>query len=128
MRLLGECDRIVMNRAHLLGEAKREALHLAGHYRPGRAGKVWAAGRDAYDALLKDIDADVAAEKATEHDALLRRKLAYVLTGGPVDEPGWVDEQTILDLEREVALELLGEVRTLERIAHLLQTGKPLKN
>ena len=51
-----------------------------------------------------------------------------MLTGGPVDEPGWVDEQTILDLEREVALELLGEVRTLERIAHLLQTGKPLKN
>lgn len=128
MGLLRQCDRVVMNRALLLGEAKREALHLADGYQPARPGKLWAAGRDAYDALLADIDAGVSAGTASEHDALVLGRLAYVLTGGPVDEPGWVAEQVILDLEREAALELLGEEKTRERMAHLLQAGKPLRN
>ncbi|MFQ3566132.1 MAG: 3-hydroxyacyl-CoA dehydrogenase/enoyl-CoA hydratase family protein [Aggregatilineales bacterium] len=128
MGMLTPCDRIVLNRAHLLGEAKREALHLADGYTPERAGKVYAAGRDAYAALLIGIEGFREAGQATEHDALIARKLAYVLTGGAISEPGWVDEQVLLDLEREAFLSLLGEQKTIERIGHMLQTNKPLRN
>jgi 3-hydroxyacyl-CoA dehydrogenase len=125
---LAPADRIVMNRATLWGEAKREALHLAHDYTPRRAGKVYAAGRDACAALLVAVEGFREGGQASEHDALIARRLAYVLTGGGVSSPGWVDERIILDLEREAFLSLLGEAKTMERIAHMLQTNKPLRN
>jgi 3-hydroxyacyl-CoA dehydrogenase len=128
MGFLSACDRIVMNREHLLGEAKREALHMADGYLPARSGKVWAAGRDAYAALLIGIEGFRESGFASEYDAVLARKLAYVLTGGAVSEPRWVDEQVILDLEREAFLSLLREPKTIERIAFMLQNNKPLRN
>ena len=48
--------------------------------------------------------------------------------GGELTAPGIVTEQRLLDLEREVFLSLCGEQKTLERIAHTLKTGKPLRN
>ncbi|NDJ62733.1 MAG: 3-hydroxyacyl-CoA dehydrogenase/enoyl-CoA hydratase family protein [Chloroflexi bacterium] len=128
MGFLTACDRIVMNREHLLGEAKREALHLADGYVPARAGKVWAAGRDAYAAMLLGIEGFREGKYATEHDAVITRKVAYVLSGGAISEPGWVDEQVILDLEREAFMSLVREPKTMERIGHMLQTNKPLRN
>jgi len=128
MGLLGPADRIVMNRSHLLGEAKREALHMADGYVPLTAGKIYAAGRDVYAALLIGIEGFIESNFATEYDAHIARKLAYVLTGGAVAEPGWVDEQVILNLEREVFLELVKEQKTLDRMAHMLQFNKPLRN
>ncbi|CAG0969273.1 partial putative 3-hydroxyacyl-CoA dehydrogenase, partial [Anaerolineae bacterium] len=128
MGILAPCDRIVMNRAHLLGEAKREALHMADGYIPQHSGKIYAAGRDAYAALLIGIEAFIEGGYASEHDALISRKLAYILTGGAISEPGWIDEQVILDLEREVFLELVQTEKTLERMAFMLQYNKPLRN
>jgi len=128
MGFLTASDRIVMNRNYLFGEAKREALHLAQGYVPQHAGKVYAAGRDAYAALMLAIEGFVDGGYASEHDALISRKLGYILTGGAVSEPGWIDEQVFLDLEREAFLSLLGEPKTMERIAHMLQTNKPLRN
>jgi 3-hydroxyacyl-CoA dehydrogenase len=54
--------------------------------------------------------------------------VAYVLTGGNISQPAWVEEQYILDLERENFLSLCGEKKTQERIWHFLQKGKPLRN
>ena len=68
------------------------------------------------------------AGRISDHDALIGRKLAYVLAGGNLPSPAVVSEQYVLDLEREAFLSLCGEVRTLERIAHTLKTGKPLRN
>ncbi|MBL8133945.1 MAG: 3-hydroxyacyl-CoA dehydrogenase/enoyl-CoA hydratase family protein [Anaerolineae bacterium] len=126
--ILAPNDRIVTNRAHLLGEAKREALHLADGYTPLRAGKVYAAGRDVYAALLVGIRGFLEARQATEHDAVIARELAYILTGGAVSEPGWIDEQVFLDLERKAFLTLVQTEKTLARMAHMLQTNKPLRN
>jgi 3-hydroxyacyl-CoA dehydrogenase len=64
----------------------------------------------------------------SEHDALIGRKLAYVLAGGDLSQGTWVEEQYILDLEREAFLSLCGEPKTQERMWSLLQTGKPLRN
>jgi 3-hydroxyacyl-CoA dehydrogenase len=50
------------------------------------------------------------------------------MTGGELSSPTWVDEQYILDLEREAFLSLAGEKKTQERMWNILQTGKPLRN
>ncbi|MEZ4516444.1 MAG: hypothetical protein R3C44_06270 [Chloroflexota bacterium] len=65
---------------------------------------------------------------ASEHDLKIASKLAYILTGGDLSAPAWVDPWHILDLEREVFLSLLGEEKTRDRMMHMLQTGKPLRN
>jgi 3-hydroxyacyl-CoA dehydrogenase len=128
MGFLAPTDRIVMNRAHLLGEAKREALHMADGYIQARPGKIYAAGRDVYAALQVGVMGFREQGFASEHDALIARRLAYILTGGAVAEPGWVDEQVILNLEREAFLSLVQEQKTLERMAFMVQNNKPLRN
>src|SRR5690606_23147760 len=120
---LSACNRIVLNRDHLLGEAKREAQHLAASYTPQHSGKIYAAGRDAYAALLVGIEGYIESGLASEHDAYHARKLAFVLTGGAVSEPGWIDEQVFLDLEREAFVEVAQTEKTLARISHMLQTN-----
>jgi 3-hydroxyacyl-CoA dehydrogenase len=125
---LQSTDRIVMNRAQLLGEAKREALHMADGYMPLRPGKVYAAGRDVYAALLVGIMGFLEQRIASEHDALIARKLGYILTGGAPAEPGWIDEQVFLNLERAAFLELVQTPKTLERMAYMVQNNKPLRN
>jgi 3-hydroxyacyl-CoA dehydrogenase len=64
----------------------------------------------------------------SEHDRLIANKLAYVLCGGDLSYPQLVSEQYLLDLEREAFLSLCGERKTLERIQHMLKTGKALRN
>ena len=128
MGFLTSDDRIVMNRSHLLGEAKRTALQLADGYMPRKPEKIYAAGRDAYAALLLAIEGFREGRYATEYDAYIARKLAYVLTGGALSEPQWVDPQYILDLEREAFLSLVTQPKTLDRIGHMLQYNKPLRN
>ena len=121
-------DRIVMNRARLLGEAKTLALSLAKTYRPQKPAPIYAAGRDLYAALMIAVAGFKEAGYASEHDALIAQKLAYVLTGGGLAEPQWVSQQYILDLERAAFLELIMESKTQERIMHMLKTNKPLRN
>jgi 3-hydroxyacyl-CoA dehydrogenase len=127
--ILGAQDRIVMNRDHLLAEAKREALHMAqSGYRPPIPEKIYAAGRDGLAAMRVGIFTFKEAQQITEYESHIAGKLAYVMTGGEFSRPAWVDEQYILDLEREAFLSLCGEVKTQERMWNLLQTGKPLRN
>jgi 3-hydroxyacyl-CoA dehydrogenase len=128
MGFLAADDKIVMNRAHLLGEAKRTALELADSYVVRTPERVYAAGRDAYAALLLGIEGFRESGYASEYDAYIARKLAYVLTGGALSEPQWVSPQYIFDLEREAFMSLVTQPKTLERIGHMLQYNKPLRN
>lgn len=129
MGFLQPNDRVVMNRSHLLAEAKREALHMAASgYHPPLPEKIYAAGRDALAAMRVGIYMMKEGGYITEHEHLIANKLAYVMTGGELSRPTWVDEQYILDLEREAFLSLCGEEKTQQRMWHLLQTGKVLRN
>lgn len=129
MGFLRDSDRIVMNQDHLLAEAKRTALQMAAAgYRPEPGDGVWAAGRDALADLKMMVWSMVDGGYASEYDGVLARKLARVLTGGDLTEPGWVPEQYILDLEREAFIELAAEPKTQERMWHMLQHRKPLRN
>ncbi len=127
---LGEADRIVMNRDHLLHEAKQEVLALdaAGYAAPVRDRSCYAAGRDARAALKAAIFVLQQGGYASEYDAFLTGKLAHVLCGGALSSGQWVDEQYLLDLEREAFVELASQPKTIERIQYMLEKGKPLRN
>jgi len=125
---LAPSDKIVMNRSFLLGEAKALALALSETYTQQKPEPVYAAGRDLYAALLVGVAGFKEAGYASEHDALIAQKLAYILTGGGLAEPQWVAQQYLLNLERKAFLELIMETKTQERIMHMLQTNKPLRN
>lgn len=122
-------DEIVMNGDHRLAMAKRKALDLVkSGARPPEVEQIYAAGRDVLAALELAVTSFRWAGYASEHDAKIARKLAYVLCGGNLSAPEWVDPWYILDMEREATLSLLGEPLTQARITHILQTGRPLRN
>lgn len=122
-------DWIVMNSDHRLAKAKQLALQLVeSGARPPEIEKLYAAGRDVYYALRLGLKSFQWGSYASEHDVLISSKLAYVLCGGDISAPAWVDPWYILDLEREAFLSLLGEEKTRDRITHMLMTGKPLRN
>ncbi len=129
MGFLGAADRVVLSRDLLLAEAKREVLHMAATgYKPPLPEKIYAAGRDALAALKVAIYMMAQGCYITEYESVIANKLANVLTGGNLSSPAWVDEQYILDLEREAFLSLCGNEKTQQRMWNLLQTGKPLRN
>ncbi|MCC7129015.1 MAG: 3-hydroxyacyl-CoA dehydrogenase [Anaerolineae bacterium UTCFX2] len=129
MGILGPADRVVMNRDALLSEAKKEVLYLRSTgYQPPLPEKIYAAGRDALAAMQVGIYMMKEGGYITEYEAVIAGKLAGVLTGGDLSSPAWVDEQYILDLEREAFLWLCGQEKTQQRMWNLLQTGKPLRN
>jgi 3-hydroxyacyl-CoA dehydrogenase len=129
MGILGPQDRIVINREHLLTEAKREVMHMsAAGYKPPAPELIYAAGRDMYGAMKIGAWSFKEGKYITDYDAHIATKLAYIMAGGELSKPQWVSEQYILDLEREAFLSLCGEEKTQARMWSLLQTGKPLRN
>ncbi|MBE0683518.1 MAG: enoyl-CoA hydratase/isomerase family protein [Anaerolineales bacterium] len=129
MGILGPQDRVVVNRDHLLTEAKKEVLHMvASGYKPPAPEMIYAPGRDMYGAMKIGAWSFKEGNYITEYDSHIATKLAYVMAGGCLTKPTWVSEQYILDLEREAFLSLCGEEKTQARMWSLLQTGKPLRN
>ncbi len=127
---LRDADVIVINPDHLIYQAKQKALELAANYQPPEPRKdIYLPGEGGYLVLEAAIEEMVKQRKISEYDAFIGKKLAYVLTGGDVATPVTpVDEQTLLDLERQVFVELCQQPKTQGRIAHMLKTGKPLRN
>jgi len=123
-------DKVVVNQDRLLAVAKEEVLALdrAGYVKPTPRTDIKVLGRSALGSFNVAIDSMMRASYISAHDALITRKLAYVICGGDLTSPQLVSEQYLLDLEREAFLSLLGEKKTLERVQHILQTGKPLRN
>ena len=123
-------DRIVFNQDYLIGEAKREVLRLveAGYQPPATAGQCYALGRDGIALLRVGLYQMAEGGYASPYDQVIADKLAYVLSGGELSSPQWVDEEYMMALERAMILELAKDPRTLARGKHMLETGKPLRN
>ncbi|MDE0080542.1 MAG: 3-hydroxyacyl-CoA dehydrogenase NAD-binding domain-containing protein [Caldilineaceae bacterium] len=130
MGFLGPRDRVVMNSDHLLAEAKAEVVRMAeeGYRPPDVTGNIYAAGRDYLANLRVGIHMMREARYITAHEAIIADQLAYVLCGGELSQPAWMDEQYFLDLEREAFKTLCGYPKSHERIWHMLKNGKPLRN
>lgn len=122
-------DVIVVNKDRQIAEAKKHALLMAeaGYTQPIPE-KVKVLGKEAMGMFYVGSDQMVAGNYISEHDRLIANKLGYVMTGGNLSGPTEVSQQYLLDLEREAFLSLCGERKTLERIQHMLKTGKPLRN
>ncbi|MFY7652841.1 MAG: enoyl-CoA hydratase/isomerase family protein, partial [Chitinophagaceae bacterium] len=123
-------DQIVLNGDRRTAEAKKAVIQLsdAGYTMPVQRKDVKVLGRLGLGALLAGINGMQKGGYATPHDALVAKKLAYVMCGGDLSEPTMVSEQYLLDLEREAFLSLCGERKTLERIQSVLKGGKPVRN
>ena len=122
-------DGVSFDRARQLTEAKGLALGLAaaGYHAPVPRAYVLP-GESGIATLSMMVDTLVAGGHASEHDALIARKLAVVLCGGAGGASREVTEQEILDLEREAFVSLCGEPKSLERMQHMLMHNKPLRN
>jgi 3-hydroxyacyl-CoA dehydrogenase len=127
---LRDVDGTTMNRDRLVFEAKQRALGRAREgYRPPPRPAAIPVGGDAMRAVLNlGVHLAWRAGRISDHDAVIGRKLSWILAGGSLPHPGKVSEDHLLDLEREAFLSLCGERKTLERIQHTLKTGKTLRN
>ena len=127
--LLRDTDAVTMNRERLLADAKAAALDLArAGYQPPPHDDVPVGGAGARAALDLGVHLAWRGGRISDYDAHIGRTLARILAGGDLPHATTVSEQRLLDLEREAFLSLCGEPKTQERIAHLLKTGKPLRN
>jgi 3-hydroxyacyl-CoA dehydrogenase len=119
-----------LNRTHLAADAKDAALALAGgnYVSPVEDPAIpvmGTAGIALAEAVLFNMQEG---GFVSEHDRKIGGILAHILSGGKVPPGTTVSEQHMLDLEREGFMRLLGERKTLERVEHILKTGKPLRN
>src|SRR5215831_3056267 len=123
-------DSISMNSDRLIADAKQQVLALAqsGYVQPQPRTDILALGNPALATLKLGVHLMKRAGYISDHDALNGEKLARILTGGDLNHATRVSEQYLLDLEREAFLSLIGTRKTQERIAHMLKTGKPLRN
>src|SRR5712692_10092473 len=127
---LSEDDSVSMNRDRLIADAKKEVLALAasGYVQPQQRTDILALGLPVLATLKLGVHMMKRAGYISDHDALIGEKLARILTGGDLNHETRVSEQYLLDLEREAFLSLIGTRQTQERMAHMLKTGKPLRN
>jgi 3-hydroxyacyl-CoA dehydrogenase len=123
-------DTISMNADRLIADAKKEVLSLAasGYVAPQQRTDIPALGEPALATLKLGIHQMKRAGYISDHDAEIGTQLARILTGGDLNHQTLVSEQYLLDLEREAFLKLVSMRKTQERIAHMLKTGKPLRN
>jgi len=125
---LRENDGITMNRDRLLADAKARALALAEDYAPPEPPSLSLPGATARAALALAVGALRLSGKATPHDATVASALAGVLSGGETDILDQVDEDALLALERSAFATLARHPASKARVAHMLKTGRPLRN
>ncbi len=128
--LLRPSDGISMNGDRLIADAKRDVLNLASsvYVKPVERNDVPVLGESAQAAMKLALHMMKRGGYISDHDETIGRRLAKVMSGGDLNHSSLVSEQYLLDLEREAFLSLCGEAKTQQRIAHMLKTGKPLRN
>jgi 3-hydroxyacyl-CoA dehydrogenase len=128
--LMRRQDRVVMNDRRVIEEAKQTVLRLAaeGYVAPQPREDVLVLGERALTKFKLGMHMMKRGGYISDHDALIGLKIAQVMSGGNLTRPTRVSEQYLLDLEREAFVSLCGTRSTQERIAHMLKTGKPLRN
>ncbi|MFC5711209.1 3-hydroxyacyl-CoA dehydrogenase NAD-binding domain-containing protein [Thalassorhabdus alkalitolerans] len=126
---LSSRDGVTFNGDHTIHNAKQHAifLHDTG-YRPPQRKKIPVVGESGYAAMLLGAKTMQYGGMVSDHDVKIAQKLAFVLAGGRIAKGTEVDEQYLLDLEREAFLSLVGEPKTQQRMQHMLTKGKPLRN
>jgi 3-hydroxyacyl-CoA dehydrogenase len=128
--LLKESDEVVMNRDRLIEQAKQAVLELVreGYRPPTPRDDILVLGEPALTKFKLGVHLMKRAGYISEHDGTIGLKIAEVMSGGRLTRATTVSEQYLLDLEREAFVSLCGMRATQERMAHMLRSGKPLRN
>jgi 3-hydroxyacyl-CoA dehydrogenase len=123
-------DEISMNQSRRIEEAKQSVIGLfdRGYTTPIQRADIKVLGRSGLGMLYAGINGMFRGNYITEYDVFIAKKLAYVMCGGDLSEATIVNEQYLLNLEREAFLSLCGEKKTLERLQSVLKSGKPVRN
>ena len=123
-------DSISMNGDRLIADAKQDVISMdaAGYVPPVERTDIIALGESAQAAMKLALHMMKHGGFISDHDELIGKKIARVMSGGDLNHRTRVSEQFLLDLEREAFVSLCGERKTQERIAAMLKTGKPLRN
>jgi 3-hydroxyacyl-CoA dehydrogenase len=122
-------DRIVFNRDYLIGEAKKEVLKMVDEgYAPPIKQPIKVLGQAAQGMIEVEIFNMLKGKFISEYDAFLAKRIAFVISGGEVRDNSSVEEDVILNLEREAFVDFWKEEKTMARVEHMLKTGKPLRN
>lgn len=126
---LRKMDGITFNDDHLLYDAKQVVLSkVIQGYQPPKRDKIPVVGEAGFALMLLGALSMKNSGYISDHDLKIAKKLAYVIAGGRVPSGSYVDEQYLLDIEREAFLSLAGEPKTQERMQYMLMKGKPLRN
>ncbi|NKB72534.1 MAG: 3-hydroxyacyl-CoA dehydrogenase [Candidatus Latescibacteria bacterium] len=126
--LLDPEDAIELGQDQLVERACQQVRNLLQGGYKGPADSTLRVAGDAGLAVLEEwLDRQQEQQRLSPHDRVVGQALARVLCGNGGAERS-VGEGFLLELEREVFLHLCGLEGTQARIAHMLQTGKPLRN
>ncbi len=122
-------DGISVNSDHQLYDAKQVAISMHDNgYQAPKHEKIPVTGDSGYATLLLGAEGMFLSGFISEYDLKIAKKLAFVIAGGKVPYGTLVDEQYMLDLEREAFLSLVAEPKSQQRMQHMLVKGKPLRN
>ncbi|MFZ2855007.1 MAG: 3-hydroxyacyl-CoA dehydrogenase/enoyl-CoA hydratase family protein [Rhodocyclaceae bacterium] len=123
-------DKIVFNAHELLYVAIREArvLFEAGYYPKLSPRNIKVAGRTGIANCEMMLANMKEGGRISAHDYAVAKAAATALCGGDVETGSLVDEVWLLTVERKLFVELLKTEKTRQRIQHMLETGKPLRN
>ncbi len=123
-------DKVVFNAFELLHIAKAEARGMAeAGYRPPLPARAIPVAGDVGIATFKMLLVNMLEGRfISPYDYEIAERIATILCGGNLDRGALVDEDWLLKLERQHFVELAQQEKTQARIAHMLKTGKPLRN
>ena len=122
-------DRIIFNRDYLIGEAKKEVLKILDQgYAPPAKEKIRVIGNAGQGMVSAELFNMQSAKYVSEYDVFLAKRISYVVSGGDVKPNSLVDEEVILNLEREAFVDFWKQEKTVARVEHMMKTGKPLRN
>ncbi len=121
-------DRVTMNRDRLLFDARARVLEMVDGYTAPEKPEFRLPGAGGMAALQLAVDSFRKQGKATPHDVVVAGELARALTGGDADIVDVVSEADMLRLEREGFMRLVRNPASQDRVEHMLETGKPLRN
>ena len=128
MGFLSPDDRITMNRDRLLYDAKNFTIELSKGYKPPEPRTYSLPGPTGKAALQLAVNDLLLSGKATPHDIVVSNSLAEILSGGNTDVTEMLEEEDILSMEKDAIAKLARHPDTLDRMQHMLETGKPLRN
>ena len=121
-------DGITINRNRLLYDAKMKALELSKDFIPPNKSTYNLPGKTSILALTLAINSMRQNGQISNYDKYIGEKIAFVLSGGDTDINKELSEENILNLEKDAIYELISKNLTLERLEHVLETGKYLRN